>query len=239
NIDPSNRPAFQRRRRHNRPDQENVSACVKQNLSVLTASRELGRIGHALKAGRLEGESRIGGFFRALTSAERRTVPLHAAQEHTRAEMGHKALHQASKAAVDALRADYRPIYQTTYGEYKETRSQLLVRQQGEREQLKAMWAARHDDKRQVWQQLGGDQHTPSRAATAIPVGRVEEGRSDRQSAAQSERSENRTDQQERPTRTSREMKPPSRGTSSSPALPDSALAALWRASATIDQEQQ
>ena len=78
-----------------------------------------GRTLHALQAGRLEGESRIGGFFRAMVSAERRLAPLQAAQERARARMG-KSMRQATKASVDALRAEYRPIYQATYGEYQE-----------------------------------------------------------------------------------------------------------------------
>ncbi|MGI9487630.1 MAG: hypothetical protein ACR2RF_17475, partial [Geminicoccaceae bacterium] len=48
----------------------------------------VGLVGHALQAGRLEGESRIGGFFRAMVSAERRLAPLEAAQARARGEMG-------------------------------------------------------------------------------------------------------------------------------------------------------
>ncbi len=180
-----------------------------------------GRIGHALQAGRLEGESRIGGFFRAMVSAERRLAPLQAAQERARAEMG-KSTRQATKAAVDALRAEYRPIYQATYGEYQEARSQLLGRQQGERDQLKALWAARHEDRRQSLQQLSTERRP------AVP-----------------ERSDGRTGERDgqkevgQQQRTSPAMKPPSEGRPSSPALPDSALAALRKASAAVDRSQQ
>lgn len=116
-------------------------------------------------------------------------------------------MRQATKAAVDALRAEYRPIYQATYGEYQEARSQLLGRQQGEQDQLKALWAARHEDRRQALQQLRG------------------------------EREGSREPDQQR--QTSRAMKPPSEGRSTSPALPDSALAALRKASAAVDRAQQ
>jgi hypothetical protein len=180
-----------------------------------------GRIGHALQAGRLEGESRIGGFFRAMVSAERRLAPLQAAQERARTEMG-KNTRQATKAAVDALRAEYRPIYQATYGEYQEARSQLLGRQQGERDQLKAMWAARHEDRRQALQQLRTERRGTAPERTD---GRSGE-RDGRKEAGQEQRAPSA-------------MKPPSEGRSSSPALPDSALAALRKASASVDRAQQ
>ena len=180
-----------------------------------------GRIGHALQAGRLEGESRIGGFFKAMVSAERRLAPLQAAQERARAEMGKNA-RQTTRAAVDALRAEYRPIYQATYGEYQAARSQLLGRQQGERDQLKALWAARHEDRRQALQQLSAERRG------AAP------GRADGQAG---ERDGPRESGQQR--QTPRAMKPPSEGRSSSPALPDSALAALRKASAAVDRAQQ
>ena len=186
-----------------------------------------GRIGHALQAGRREGESRIGGFFRAVVSAERRVAPLQAAQERARTEMGQSA-RQAVKAAVNALRAEYRPIYQATYGEYQTARSQLLARQQGEREQLRAMWAARHEDRRQTLQRL-----PPERRGTAAERsdGRI----GDRDAQKVGSRATAPTDQQ----RPSPGMKPPSESRSSSPALPDSALAALRKASAAVDQAQQ
>ena len=180
-----------------------------------------GRIGHALKAGRREGESRIGGFFLAMVSAERRLAPLQAAQERARAEMG-KSMRQATKAAVDTLRAEYRPIYQATYGEYQEARSQLLGRQQGERDQLKAMWAARHEDRRQALQQLRTEQRG---AAPERTDGRADEREGSRESGQQQ--------------RTSSSIKPPSEARPSSPALPDSALAALRKASASVDRTQQ
>lgn len=180
-----------------------------------------GRIGHALQAGRREGESRIGGFFRAMVSAERRLAPLQAAQERARTEMGKNA-RQATKAVVDALRAEYRPIYQATYGEYQEARSQLVGRQQGERDQLKAMWAARHEDRRQALQQLRSEQRG---AAPKRTDGRADERDDPREPAQQQ--------------RTPSAMKPPSEGRSSSPALPDSALAALRKAAASVDRAQQ
>ena len=194
----------------------------KENRRFERADQTLaGRIGHALQAGRREGESRIGGFFRAMVSAERRLAPLQAAQERARAEMGKNA-RQAVKAAVDALRAEYRPIYQATYGEYQEARSQLLARQQGEREQLKALWSARHDDRRQALQQLRTERRG---AAPERSDGRAGERDGPRESG-----------QQQRPPSA---MKPPSEGQSSSPALPDSALAALRKASAAVDRTQQ
>jgi hypothetical protein len=180
-----------------------------------------GRIGHALQAGRLEGESRIGGFFRAMVSAERRLAPLQAAQERARAEMG-KTARQATKAAVDAIRAEYGPIYQATYGEYQEARSQLLGRQQGERDQLKSMWAARHEDRRQALQQLRPERRD---AAPGRTDGRTGE-RDGQKEAGQQQR-------------TPSAMKLPSEGRTSSPVLPDSAMAALRKALASVDRAQQ
>ena len=187
----------------------------------------VGLVGHALQAGRLEGESRIGGFFRAMVSADRRLAPIEAAQARARGEMG-KSTHQAMKAAVGTLRAEYRPIYQATYGEYQEARSELLVRQQGERDQLKAMWTVRHEDRRQSLQQLRPERRgaAPERADSRID---------DRQPQGDGIRS-GESAQQQRP---SSGMKPRSESRSSSPALPNSALAALRKASAAVDQAQQ
>ena len=180
-----------------------------------------GRTLHALQAGRREGESWIGGFFKAMVSAERRLAPLQAAQERARAEMG-KSMRQATKSAVDALRAEYRPIYQATYGEYQEARSQLLGRQQGDRDQLKAMWAARHEDRRQALQQLSAERRGSTSERTDGRTG----GRNREREPGQQQR-------------TPSTMKPSSEGRSSSPALPDSALAALRKASASVDRAQQ
>ena len=168
-----------------------------------------------------------------MVSAERRLAPLQVAQERVRAEMGKNA-RQAVKASVDALRAEYRPIYQATYGEYQTARSQLLTRQQGERDQLKTLWAARHEDRRQTLQQLRPAADRPDErrdAATERTDGRIGDRHAQRDGA--------RTGEPARQERTSPTMKPPSEGRSSSPALPDSALAALRKASAAVDQAQQ
>ena len=121
---------------------------------------------------------------------------------------------------MDALRAEYRPIYQATYGEYQEARSQLLTRQQGERDQLKAMWAARHEDRRQALQQLRSETGRPA-------VDRSDEWR-DAASERIGERDARKTGtlpgESEQQQRTSPAMKPPSEDRSSSPVLPDSAL---------------
>ena len=186
----------------------------------------IGRVGHALQAGRLEGETRIGGFFRALVSAERRLAPFEAAQERARAEMG-KGMRQTTRAAVDALRAEYRPIYQATYGEYQAARSQLLTRQQGERGQLKGLWVARHEDRRQALQQLRPEQR-----------GAVPERSDGRIGDRDTQKVGSRTTKPTEPQRPSPGMKPPSEGRPSSPTLPNSALAALRKASAAVDQAQ-
>lgn len=140
---------------------------------------------------------------------------------------------------MDTLRGDYRPVYQATYEEYQTRRSQLLTRQQGERGQLKAMWSARHEDRRQALQQM--------RTETA----RLAVGKPDDRGAITSERPDVRIDGHdvqrhgaqpggsEQQQRSSPAMKPPSEGRSASPPLPDSALAALRKASAAVDQAQK
>ena len=197
-----------------------------------------GRIGHALKAGRLEGEGRIGGFFRAMVSAERRTAPLEAAQERARAEMG-KSARQAAKAAVDVLRAEYRPIYQATYGEYQTARTQLLTRQQGERDQLKTLWAARHEDRRQTLQHFRPEAGRPAVDRSVERRGAASERVGGRIGDRDARKAGTRPGEPEQQQRTSPAMKPPSEGRSSSPALPDSAIAALRKASTTVDQAQR